>query len=280
MSTTKQDKKDELERKRVQHVLDYHYEKYGARVKVIDKAINVYPHLRERKRQLHWDWVCRDTETNEEIAIEVKRITDERLEVSYNTIRSLFKEIKNDLLNKLPGTFSLHIGISPKNYYLPLGGQQKKQKFKNVLCEAICQTAQTLKLGDNSRGLVSQISGKLPFAWPASFFCALVKSSDEGSMLQLGSSVGGSWSIELKKHELEKFEELVSYANNEQLKLAKEEFNVKETFLVITVEEGLRQTIPETVAMALEQINPDSYSQIDYIYYVSGEVAEIPLPNH
>ncbi len=279
MAENEQDERDEWwwERIRVQRAVDYHNKKYGTHIDMIDKAINVYPHLREREKQVNWDWVCRDTETNDEIAIEVKQLTDEKLEKSYDMIWGILREIRNDLSNKLPGTFALQTHIPPKNYYLPLKGQQNKQKFKDVLCEAIFQTAQTLNLEDE-RSLTPQLTRQLPFVLPDSFFFILKKVKDEGSVLQLGSAVGGFWSIELKEHELKNFERLVSHANNEQLKLAKQEFSVKETFLLI-IEEGLRQAIPETVGMALEQINHNSHSYIDHIYYVSGEkVVEILLP--
>jgi hypothetical protein len=216
--------------------------------------------------------VCYDIETGDEIAVEIKKLTDEKLEVRHNTIWDVLEEIKNDLLNKLPGTFSLGISISPKGYYLPLRGQHSKQKFKSVLCEAIFKTAQMLKL-EEERALTPQIIGQLPFALPGSFFCALHKLSDEGSILRLSSGITGFWPPGLNSRELAKFEELVSHAN-EQLKQAT---NAKQTLLAI-IEEGLRLTIPDTVAMAIRKINPDSYSHIDHIYYVSGgEVIEIPL---
>lgn len=273
MNKTVQDKNNEWERERVQRVLDYHNEKHGAHVELIDKAENVYPEL---KGQSNWDWVCYDTETDEEVAAEVKKLTDEKLEVSYNTIGDVLEEIKNDLLNKLPGTFLLSISISPKNYHLPLRRHQNKQKFKNVLCEAIFQTAQTLKL-EEEQALTPQIIGQLPFALPDSFFCALYKFSDKGSALYKGSGVTGSWSPGLNEHELKEFERLVSHAN-EQLKLAKKEFNVGATFLVI-IEEGLRMTLPSTIPDAFKSISRNSYSHADHAYCVSGEeVAEIPLP--
>lgn len=268
MNETQQDRKDEWEKKRVQRVLDYHNRKYGTHIVIKDRTTKIYPHL---EGQLNWDWVCYDTKTGEEIAVEVKKLTDEKLEVRHNTIGDVLEEIKNDLSNKLPGSFSLDISISPEDYYLPLWGQHSKQKFKSVLCEVIFKAAQTLKL-EEERGLTPQLIGQLPFALPESFFCALCKVSDKGSALYISSGVIGSWSPRLNEHELKNFEELVSHAN-EQLKQAT---NAKQTFLVI-IEEGLRLTIPDTVAMALEQINPDSYSHINHIYYVSGEkVVEIP----
>ena len=270
MARTTQDRKDEWEKKRVQRVLDHHNKEYGTHIAIKGKTTDIYPTL---NGQMNWDWVCCDTETSGETALEVKKLTDEKLEVRHNTIGDVLEEIKNDLSNRLPGSFSLGISISPEDYYLPLRGQHSKQKFKSVICEAIFKTAQTLKL-EEERGLTPQIIRQLPFALPKSFFCALCKVSDKGSALYISSGITGSWSPRLNEHELKNFEELISHAN-EQLKQAT---NAKQTFLVI-IEEGLRLTIPDTVAMALKQINPDSYSYINHIYYVSGEeVVEIPLP--
>lgn len=270
MARTTQDRKDEWEREHVQRALDVHNKEYGTHIVIKGKTQKIYPEL---KGKSDWDWVCYDEETGEEIAVEVKKITDEKLEVRHNTIGDVLEEIKNDLSNKLPGSFSLGISISPKDDYLPLRGQHSKQKFKSVLCEAIFKTAQTLKLKEE-RGLTPQIIQQLPSALPKSFFCALYKVSDKGSALYISSGITGSWSTRLNEHELKNFEERVSGAN-EQLKQAT---NAKQTLLVI-IEEGLRLTIPDTVAMALEQINPDSYSHINHVYYVSGKkVVEISLP--
>ena len=265
-------KETSWERKHVQHVLDFHNKKYGTHIVIRGKTQEVYPQL---KGKSDWDWVCRDTETNEGIAVEVKRLTDEMLEVRHNTIRNISEEIQNDLSGKLPGTFFLSISIPP-NYHLPFKGQQDRQKFKDVLCEAIIQTAQALKLGEDS-GLISQMNGKLPFALPHLFSCDLKKYSDEGSALCKSSGITGFWSPKLDEQELEKFDQLVSHAN-EQLKLAILEFNVKKTILVV-IDEGLRITNHDTIPEAFKSISRNSYSHIGHAYCVSGEeVTEIPLP--
>lgn len=274
MTTNKPDRKDKWEREHVQRVLDYHNRKYGAHIEIKDKATNIYPNL---EGQLNWDWVCHDTKTGDEIAVEVKKLTDEELEVRHNTIGDVLEEIKNDLSNKLPGTFLIG-SSSPTNWNIPLRGQQNKQKFKSVLCEAIFQTAKTLKL-EEEQALTPQIIGQLPFTLPDSFFCALQKVSDEGSALYKSFGFVGVWPRQLNNHELVKFEELVSHGN-EQLKVAKDKFKVKETFLVI-IEEGLRITLPSTIPDAFNSISHNSYSYIDHAYCVSGEeVTEIPLPTN
>jgi len=272
MTTSKQDRKEEWERKRVQRVLDYHNRKNGTHIEIKGKTQNVRPDL---KGKSDWDWVCYDTKTGDEIAVEVKKITDPKLEERWNMMWQLLEEIRDNISNELPGSFLLHFNI-PRKYYLQLRGQRNRQEFKNILCKVIYETAQRLQLGEE-KGLTPQIIEQLPFSLSDCFF-SLHKHRDEGSALGLGSGVMGFWPLRLDEHELKKFEQLVSQANNKQLKVAKKEFNVKETFLVF-IDEGLRLANPYTVADALKRINRGSYSYINHIYYVSGEkVAEIPLP--
>ncbi|MFC1921569.1 hypothetical protein ACFLYQ_07590, partial [Chloroflexota bacterium] len=184
------------------------------------------------------------------------------------------EEIKNDLLNTLPGTFILDIS-SPKIGYIPLG-QANKQSFKEVLSSIIYQVAKTLKL-EEQKNLTSQIIDQLSFSLPKSLTFALQKISNEGSALYKVSGVFGDWSLKLNEDELEEFERLVFHANI-QLQLAKEEFNAEVTFLII-IEEGQRITHHSTIPEALKVLNYDSYSYISHVYCITGEeVTEIPLP--
>lgn len=262
MSRTKPDEKDKWERERVQRVLDCHNKKYGTNIEIKGKSADVYPDL---KGELNWDWVCYDTKTGDEIAIEDKRLTDPKLEEKGNIIWQLLEEVRDSLSNpqKLSGTFYLYVDF-PKDYYLPFNEQSNKREFKNLLYEAIYKTAQRLKLGEKE-DLKPKIIGQLLFSLPDRFLCCLYKFGDEGSVIGLGSGSTGWSSRELDEHELKEFETLVSHANT-QLSQA----NVKETFLVI-IEEGRRITYPDTVSDALKRINRADYSHINHIYYVSGE---------
>ncbi len=265
MTANKQARKDEWERERVQRVLDYHNNKYRTCIKIKDKSIYIYPQL---KGQTNWDWVCYDTKTGDEIAVEAKKITDPKLEERWNIMWQLLEEIRDNISNELPGTFVLHFNISGK-HCLQLGRQRNRQEFKNILCKVIYETAQRLQLGEE-KGLTPQIIEQLPFSLSDCFF-NLQKYRDEGSALILGSSTQQS------ELELKTFEQLVSDANK-QLNVAKKKFNIKDTYLVL-IDEGHRPAKPYIVAEALKRINHDSYSHINHIYYVSGEkVEEIPLP--
>ena len=272
MIKNQQEQKDEWwwERTRVQHVLDYHNKKHKTYVTITGRATDVYPQL---KGQGDWDWVCRDTETSEEIAVEVKQLTDEKLEERRDIIRKILKELGGDLVNRLPGTFVLVVSIFSRSYR-PLNKHQNKQKFKDVLYEAIFQTAQTLKVTEDS-DLTSQISEKLPFALPTSFFCSLVKISSEGSGISISAPGGsGDYPLKLDEDELKRFEGLVSHANDKQLKKAKVEKNI-----LVIIDEGLRLTHPDTIPDAFKRMSHNSYSHIGHAYCVTGEeVAEIPLP--
>lgn len=266
MTTENQDK---WERTRVQRVLDYHNKKYVTNIEIKGKATDIYPQL---VGQLNWDWTCYDTETSDEIAVEVKRQTDETLELKRSTIREVLKEIGNDLSNKLPGIFSLSIDIT-QDYHLPFDKPKNRRQLKNVLYKTIFESAQKLKVGETEE-LESKIVKQLPFALPDISSIRLQKYSDVVSALYIFSGIPGAWSLKLNKSELADLEEQISQAND-QLKQAT---NAKATILII-IEERERITDYVTDASALKQINHDSYSHINHIYYVSFEkVEEIPLP--
>lgn len=270
MTGPKQDREQGWEREHVQRVLDHHNAKYGAHVVIKGKTTEVYPHL---KGQLRWDWVCYNTETGDEIAVEVKKLTDPKLEEKSKIMWQLLKEVQDNFSKskQLSGTFSLFVDI-PSYYYLPFNTRQNKQAFKRGLSQAIYRTAQRLELGERE-DLRPQIVGQLPFALPDLPFIYLHKFSDEGNVLYKSSGITGFDSIPFDKPELEEFEQLVLRAN-EQLRRA----NTKDTLLVL-IEEGYRPKDPSEVTEAFKNIDSASYSEIRHIYFIRGEeVTEIPLP--
>jgi hypothetical protein len=270
MSRTKKYKRDKWERERVQRVLDYHNKKYGTHLAIKSKTTEVYPQL---KGQINWDWVCYDAETGEEIAVEVKRITEQKLEEKVHIMWQLLDEVANSLSEpkKLPGTFYLSVEI-PQEYNLPFNRQENQQEFKDVLSQAIYRTAQSLKPG-KTKDLKPQIIKQSPFVSPDVSVFDLHKLSNEGSMLYKGFGTVGFLSIGFDKLELQKFNDLVLWAN-EQLKTA----HVQETLLVL-IEEGQRPINPSEIKEAFTKINAGSYSEIKHVYFIRGEeIAEIPLP--
>ncbi len=271
MTETKQDSKNNWEKKRVQRVLDNHNTKYKTHLLIKDKSENVYPHL---KGQMNWDWVCYDTETEDEIAIEVKRITNPKLEEKSNILWQLLEKVQKSLSENgiLTGTFLISFDI-PRDSSLLFGGKENRQELQDTLYRTICEVSQVLNPGDE-KDLIPQIQEQLSFKLPDSTSSILHKLSDQGSIIIKSPGMIGAESIDFDATELEEFKQLISYAN-EQLRKS----NTKKTILVL-IEEGYRPKDPPEVAEAFTKIDPISYSHINNIYFVSGEeVAEITLPN-
>ncbi len=251
----------------MQRVLDYHNGTNGTSIEIKDKTTEVYPHL---EGQLNWDWVCYDTRTGDEIALEVKKLTDTKSEERVNIVWQLLEEVSHSLSGRVPGTFSLSIDI-PKDYYLPLN-KQNKQELRDLLCEVVCETAQRLK-SEEEENLEPEILRRLSFKLDNDCSFTLTKLSDKGSAIYKSSGIIGWGSISFDESELAEFEQLVSQAN-----IQLEKATVKETFLVL-IEEGHRPKDPPEVAEALKNINSASYSEISHVYFIRGEeIAKIPLP--
>ena len=110
-----------MEREHVHRVLDYHNQKYGTHITIDDKTQAVRPDL---KGNSDWDWVCYDTETGKEIAVEVKSLRDKQLSEKGKITWRFLEEVQNNLQGKLPGTYHLFPNI-PNGYDLPLTGQNR-----------------------------------------------------------------------------------------------------------------------------------------------------------
>lgn len=276
MATTKQHKKDNWERKHVQRVLDYNNRKYGTHIEIEGKTQDVRPDL---KGKSDWDWVCYDTETGDEIALEVKRITEEELEEKRHQIYNLLLEVTSSLSHKLKGTFRLFVDTL-KDYNFPFKDdnlpakerRKSRQIFKNILSETIIEAAERLNVG-KTEDLRQTFSEGLSFNLTDILLLELQKISNQGNLIELHHGTTGWYSIGFDELELEKFEQLVSRANM-QLKQS----NTKETFWVL-IEEGERPINPPEIVEAFKNINASSYSEIKHVYFIRGEeVTKIPLP--
>ena len=269
MTTNKQDRKEQWEKNHVQRALDYHNKKYGTHIYIEDKSDVVYQHL---KGQTNWDWVCYDKKTGDEIAVEVKKITKQKLEKKAKEVDNLFHEVKISLSSQLPGEFILSVYIPGECNLLSQKQKQKRQIFTAVLSKSIMETSQRLNVGE-TENLLQQINDKLPFELPDIESLELVKVNNDGKVLMVCPGPVGVWSIGFNRVELEEFEKLVSQANV-QLSAA----NTEETFLIL-IEERHRPIDPPEIADAFKKMNVSSYSKITHVYFVRGkEVAEIPLP--
>lgn len=262
--------KDESERMRVQRVLDCHNLKYGTYIVIKGRTTDIYPEL---KGQVNWDWVCYEKKTGCEIAVEVKSITEEKLEAKAQAVYNLLQEVRNNLLNQLPGAFALFVSV-PDDYDLPFRGRpENRERLKDAISEVIQEWAQRLDVGEKI-DLTSKINKRLPFELPITVFLDLRKLDKEGHFLGLEPMIAASVSIGFDERELESFEQIVLHANC-QLRRS----NAKDTFLVL-IEEGFRPIDPAEIVEAFDDMNNASYSEMRHVYFIRGkEVSEIPLPD-
>jgi hypothetical protein len=262
---------DDRERNQVQDILDHHNVKYGVHIK--DRAAVIYPQLGEEPG---WDWVCCDSRTGDEIALVVKRLSGENPAETGDIIRVVRGELEDSLAGKLTGTFNLEVEI-PDDYRFPGKNDKiqwkKAHEFRRRLASVIYDKAPTLRL-EEQRDLTTQITNKLSFSLPESFRCRLKKTGYDGSVLTIGSGQTGCSAPGYGNAETEKFEHLVSQAN-EQLGTA----GARHKWLVLS-EGGNRSIDSVAVTEELTRISPDSRSEINRIYYLGGgEVLEIALPS-
>lgn len=262
--------KHEGEKKRVQRMLDDHNQKYRGHIVIRGRSCEVYSEL---EGCVNWDWVACDEETGEESAIEVKVITDAKIEEMMKESYKILNEVRGSLLGQMPGVFLLTIDV-PDDFYFPFRGQpQNRQIFVDAISEAVEQSMQTIEVGETI-DLTERVKAKLPFELPHTAFLDLHKLDDEGKFLLVEPQTGGTGCVSLNEAELAWFEGIVLHASY-QLKQS----NASETFLLL-IEERFKPTDPNGIAKAFQEMSRASYSNIKHVYFMSGEtVREISLPD-
>ena len=258
------------EKGRVQRVIKHYNKNYGTHLRIKGRSEDVYPDL---KGQLNWDWVCYDTRTKDEIAVEVKRLTDPQIEQKSRIIWQILTEVQNRT-NKariLPGTYLLSSEIN-FNKALLFKEKGDKTELKDTMFKVICESAKSMKQGEEKL-LTPLIKQRLSYQLPDLTSLTLYKISAEDSLVIKGSGITGFGSIEFDANELNEFQKLVAHANDQLGKA-----NPRKTLLVI-IEEGFRHKDPVVIKEAFSKIKPACYSNTNNVYFVRGKkVVEILLP--
>ncbi len=265
----KEDRKIDWEKRRVERVLGYHNDKYGTHLKIKGRFADVCPRT---TGQLNYDWVCCEADTDKKIAIEVKRITNEKLERNAKVVHKLLQTVAQDICGSLPGEYFLSVSI-PDDYNFPLRGHSNNKKmFKDAIINAVREASPGLQLGE-TKDLKSGIEEALPFKLPSDMSFDFRKLDGEGDVLVPYLIISHSLSFDFDKPELLKFDQLVSHANK-QLKVA-----WAGSTILILIEERYRPIDHLAIAEAFKKIAFKSYSAIQHVYFISGpDVTEIPLP--
>jgi len=244
----------------IQRVLDYHNKKHGTSIAITGRYEEIYSKLQDEHS---WDWVCHDKSNGDEIAIEVKRLTDPHLQERFSVLYQTCRELSGELSGNLKGTFLLFIDISEEQQFDLKGAN--KQRIKENLKELILKEAQSLGTG-SEKDLTTELRALLPKVLPQDCYFKLHKFDNEGSYL--APDVGVAWSApseELQGKDLVEFQKLVQSAN-QQLAEAKAK-GISDTFLII-VEIWFSGAEADIIQETLHHLEPRNFCFIKHIYHV------------
>lgn len=254
----------------VERVLSHHNASHGTNLIVEGRYESVYGHVKSSRK---WDWVCRDSMTGLEAAVEIKRLTTEDLEERHSILRQeIGGTLRNLLSGKLPGTFVLSIATTEKRPVLP---KVNKRKLIAHFEKEIKSKAPDLKAGENY-DFAMQLNPELK---PA-LFVSIRKLDDSGAELYL-SSTTIQWGSLLKDNELFTTLEKLLKDADKQLSEAKSR-GIQQTFFII-VEQLLFGSEIYKVQDALCQLALQDCADIDFCYLVSPgrtpNMRELALPS-
>lgn len=249
-------------------VLSYHNETYGTHFALQNRCKDLFPELAASQR---WDWVCLDSNTNIQAAIEVKRITKESKHREYNVLeKTVCSQLESTLSKQLRGTYRLLISTDAQ--VLNLQGNTIGH-LSDVLSEIVQEEAPKCEVG-RSHDLSDLLQERLPEILPPDVIVELSKIKNETSILVVELMTGGSApSGKLEGQYLDEFKRLIKHAN-QQLHEAKN-VGLPTAFLVLLDLMYFLMAEPDVIQSTYHEIEPDDRDNIDYAYYVQNAVTQI-----
>lgn len=256
----------------VRLAVEAHNATYHTDFSVVGQADDIYPRLKGSRNQCkNWDWVCRDSVSRKEAAIEIKRLTTELAEKTHNELTKVAEGIWTETRDRLRGVFSLFVDLPNPNFVL--GNKAQRKRLVEVLAGFVTEVSNDLPDGETKTMRVEaddRLSDVLPAdTWLNLFRHDRVKLKPADSQMNyLSVSFDWGWSAAtqtLVDKELDEFKGLIAKANK-QLGVAKQR-GIPETFLVL-VEIGFSGAAPDAVKNTLDDLDPATYSNINHIYLV------------
>lgn len=250
----------------VQQVIDTHNSAYSKNLSIHGRAQEIYPDL---QGQLNWDWVCRERTSGLEVAVEVKQLTRQLVQETHSELKKISAKVQG----KVQGFVLLSV-------YLPRPelkrGSAVQQELIQRLAEFVVEKAQKVPDGRTITTRVEEAEHNLSAVLPAGTWLDLRKEDpaklkpDARQLNCLHIDFYWGWSAAtrtLADEELVEFRGLITKANN-QLGVANQR-GIAETFLVL-VEIGFSGAAPDAVKNTLDDLAPDTYSNINHIYLVGS----------
>ena len=246
----------------VQRALDCHNKRYGTGIAIRGRYEEIYPEAEGRS----WDWVAMDKSNGGEIAIEVKRLTNPRLQEDFSELDKICHELSDELSSELKGVCILFTEVSEEEHFDLKGAN--KQLIKENLKELILKEAQSLETG-SKKDLTTELRVRLPQVLAQDCYFKLHKLGNEGSYLSC--NVGVSWcgpSGALQGGDLVEFHKLMQSANA-QLAEANAK-GISDTFLII-VEIWFSGAEANVLQNTLRNFDANEFPHIKSLYLVGAD---------
>lgn len=260
---------EERKRANVQRVLDCHNEECGTDFEVVGRSVHLCPELKHPGKD--WNWVCRDSVSGVEGAVEVKNLTDPAMErTSHFILEEVCREVCDIVGCKVAGRFHLTCYMGEEPIELR---RRERTRFVECLAGIVRRTAPCLDLGTSCdlTGTLRQSFPELPRKWRF----ALLKLGAEGTAVS-ATPVGGRFAPtqEFWGDDFAEFKKDVKKANK-QLGVARKK-GILDTFLILA-DEGWMAPDGEAVAWGVGQIEPRDRCNIKWVYFRVGDIVyEIP----
>lgn len=256
--------KEDWQKVYIQPALDYHNKKYNKNITIVGRCEEIHPKLKGRRC---WDWSAIDKNNGGEIAIEVKRLTNPKLQERFSELYKICRELSGELSGNLRGVFILSVEVFEEGHFDLRG--VNKQRLKEKLKELVVNEARSME-NRQERDLAAELRVRLPEVVPRDHCLRLLKLDNAGSYVSPSCPV--TWwgpSGEPQGQDLIAFQKLVQDANR-QLGEAKRK-GISETFLIL-VELWFSGAEADVIQDTLRSFDPSDHNHIKFLYLV-GSVA-------
>lgn len=254
---TREERKEQREKKYAQRFLDYYNEQNGTR-------------FANPSRPLcgTYDFDCTDETTGAQIAVEVTDMADELVEQLDMELWRLLEQVRDETFGMLPGTFILWVDVPQQPLNLKQG---RKSLLREALKKSVCEMAPNL-MTKQEVDLTQHVDKKMLSQQFKAPKLSLTKTDDEGSHFGVVSSRSHP-KMMLEGKDFERFQEQVRHKNGQLSQAGR-----RETFL-ITVAEGSIWASANTIGATFKRLEPWDYCHIDHVYRIEGSTVDrILLP--
>lgn len=252
----------------VRRVLEAHNAAYHTNFTVCGRAESMYPCLHG---ETNWDWVCKESASGIEAAMEVKELTRQLPKQTYSELQKVAPKVNTEVRGQFQGLLTLSVDLPGPEF--KVGGLAQRKNLVEHLARFVLENAKEVPDNKTKAAVVEagdQLSEVLPpGTWLDLYRHDPAKLKPAARQLNhlavnFGWGMFGATQI-LTGEELGEFRSLINKAN-QQLGVAKQK-GIPETLLVL-VEIGFSAASPDAVKDTLDWLAPSTCPNINHIYLV------------